>query len=157
LLVVLHHAEVMKLGLDEVDALTGPLLGRPKSATFRTMVVVGLDTMHHVVHTMHEYLRDDPWHALFKLPHWLSTLISKGHLGQKTGQGVYRKAGKVIEVFDPALSDYRPMRGELDDELKVIMKTPNPQQRMQQLMDSSSRQAQFLTACFRDLFHYCAY
>ena len=55
----------MDMGLDEVDALTGPLLGRPKSATYRTMDVVGLDTMQHVVNTMQEQLIEDPWHNCF--------------------------------------------------------------------------------------------
>lgn len=70
LLATLHHTTEMGLGLDEVDALTGALLGRPKSATFRTMDVVGLDTMAHVVHTMEQQLQEDPWHSYFSLPDW---------------------------------------------------------------------------------------
>ncbi|CEK10862.1 3-hydroxyacyl-CoA dehydrogenase/enoyl-CoA hydratase family protein [Legionella hackeliae] len=157
LLATLHHAEAMNLGLDEVDALTGALLGRPKSATFRTMDVVGLDTMAHVVNTMNEQLSDDPWHAHFKLPDWLMALIKEGHLGQKTGQGIYRKNGKVIEVFDLGSRDYRPAKGEVSDKLKAIMKTPDASQRMQHLIASDDKQAKFITACYRDLFHYCAY
>ncbi|KTD26179.1 MULTISPECIES: 3-hydroxyacyl-CoA dehydrogenase/enoyl-CoA hydratase family protein [Legionella] len=157
LLATVHHAEAMKLGLDEVDALTGPLLGRPKSATFRTMDVVGLDTMQHVVHTMEEQLGDDPWHALFKLPNWLTQLIKAGHLGQKSGQGIYRKAGKTIEVYDLELGNYRPAKGEISQELAGIMKITDPVQRMQLLMASNDKQAKFISACYRDLFHYCAY
>ncbi|OCH98685.1 3-hydroxyacyl-CoA dehydrogenase [Legionella jamestowniensis] len=157
LLATLHHAEAMNLGLDEVDALTGTLLGRPKSATFRTMDVVGLDTMAHVVNTMKEQLSDDPWHAHFKLPEWLTGLIKQGHLGQKAGQGIYRKNGKIIEVYDLSSQSYRPAKGEVSEELKAIMKTPDAAQRMQHLMSSSNKQAQFLMACYRDLFHYCAY
>ena len=157
LLATLHHAETMNLGLDEVDALTGPLLGRPKSATFRTMDVVGLDTMQHVVHTMHEQLKEDPWHAFFQLPGWLNRLIKEGLLGQKTGQGIYRKNGKVIEVYDLKSASYRPAKGEVSSELLGIMKTKDPAERMKLLMASKDKQAQFLTACFRDLFHYCAY
>ncbi|WP_028387921.1 3-hydroxyacyl-CoA dehydrogenase/enoyl-CoA hydratase family protein [Legionella fairfieldensis] len=157
LLITLHHAQTMKLGLDEVDALTGPLLGRPKSATFRTMDVVGLDTMQHVVHTMQEQLKEDPWHTLFTLPGWLTQLIQDGHLGQKTGQGIYRKNGKVIEVFDVDSGNYRPAQGELSDEVKNIMKIKEPTQRIQSLVASKDKQAQFLLACYRDLFHYSAY
>ncbi|KTD36363.1 3-hydroxyacyl CoA dehydrogenase oxidoreductase protein [Legionella nautarum] len=157
LLVTIHHAEKMKLGLDEVDALTGPLLGRPKSATFRTMDVVGLDTMEHVVHTMDEQLEKDPWHDSFKLPKWLLGLIKEGNLGQKSGQGIYRKNGKIIEVFDIDSGNYRPAKGEVSQELKGIMKTTDPVQRMQLLMASNDKQAKFITACYRDLFHYCAY
>lgn len=157
LLAIMHHAQAMKLGLDEVDALTGPLLGRPKSATFRTMDVVGLDTMQHVVHTMQQQLTDDPWHSTFKMPEWLIGLIKEGHLGQKSGQGIYRKNGKNIEVFDLDSNAYHPAKGEVSDELKAIMKTNDPAQRMQLLVSSNNKQAKFLTACYRDLFHYCAY
>lgn len=157
LLVTLHHAERMNLGLDEVDALTGPLLGRPKSATFRTMDVVGLDTMDHVVHTMDEQLPKDPWHPLYKLPQWLQGLIKDGHLGQKSGQGIYRKNGKQIEVYDLNTKTYRPSNPVVSDEVKSIMKIANPVERMQKLAASSDKQAQFIIACFRDLFHYCAY
>ncbi|MGC1182258.1 3-hydroxyacyl-CoA dehydrogenase/enoyl-CoA hydratase family protein [Legionella sp.] len=157
LLTTLHHAAAMKIGLDEVDALTGPLLGRPKSATFRTMDVVGLDTMQHVVHTMQQHLQEDPWHHSFKLPEWLIGLIKEGHLGQKSGQGIYRKNGKIIEVYDVQSATYRPAKTEVSDELKAIMSNSDPVSRMHNLMISDNKQAQFLAACFRDLFHYCAY
>jgi len=157
LLATVHHATEMGIGLDEVDALTGPLLGRPKSATFRTMDVVGLDTMAHVVNTMQEQLKEDPWHAYFKLPEWLNGMIKEGHLGQKTGQGIYRKNGKSIEVYDLKSKSYRPSQTVVHDEVKAIMKTVDPVARMQHLMTSTNIQAQFLAACFRDLFHYCAY
>lgn len=157
LLSTLHHAIAMDMGLDEVDALTGSLLGRPKSATFRTMDVVGLDTMEHVVHTMQQQLPDDPWHKIFTLPDWLLALIKSGALGQKTGQGIYRKNGSAIEVYDIKAAAYRPSKSEVSDELKSIMKTADPAARMQALMTSTNKQAQFLAACFRDVFHYCAY
>ena len=157
LLTILHHAMAMNIGLDEVDALTGPLLGRPKSATFRTMDVVGLDTMQHVVDTMQQQLSNDPWHAYYQLPEWLLTLIKNGQLGQKSGAGIYRKNGKVIEVYDIDTASYRPSKSELSDAIKTIMKVKDPKDRMHQLMKSSDKQAQFLAACYRDLFHYCAY
>ena len=157
LLATLHHAETMKLGLDEVDALTGTLLGRPKSATFRTMDVVGLDTMQHVVNTMQEQLLQDHWHSRFQLPKWLVGLIQKGHLGQKSGQGIYRKQGKAIEVYDVQTDSYRVAKGVVDDEIKDIMRAADPRERMQRLFASNHPQAKFLGACFNDLFHYSAY
>lgn len=157
ILAIMHHAEAMNLGLDEVDALTGPLLGRPKSATFRTMDVVGLDTMQHVVKTMQDQLKDDPWHAMFHLPSWMDKLIKDGHLGQKTGQGVYRKPGKTIEVYDTASGNYRTSEGTVSAELKTIMSNRNPMQRMQALLQSSDKQAKFIIACYRDVFHYTAW
>lgn len=157
LLSIMHHAEVMRLGLDEVDALTGTFIGRPKSATFRTMDVVGLDTMHHVVQTMHEYLKNDPWHSLFSLPSWFNELIQQNHLGQKTGQGIYRKNGKLIEIYDIASRTYRKAQACVDDEVNSILSIKDPMIRMDALIKSSNKQAQFLVACYRDLFHYCAY
>lgn len=157
LLTILHHTLAMEMDLDEVDALTGPLLGRPKSATYRTMDVVGLDTMKHVVNTMQEQLKNDPWHSIFKLPEWLNSLIQDGHLGQKTGQGIYRKNGKIIEVYDIKTGTYKPSKAVVSDELMQLMHQIDPVVRMKNLIASSNKQAKFLVACFRDLFHYCAY
>lgn len=158
LLTILNQAEQFNLGFDEVDALTGSLIGRPKSATFRTMDVVGLDTMQHVVQTMQNELKNDPWHSLFTLPTWFQNLIKEGHLGQKTGQGIYRKIGKNIEVFDTKTGEYRLAKGEVEDDLKAILRIPDPSQRMDSLMSASnSNQAQFLAAILRNLFHYSAY
>lgn len=157
LLATLHHAQTLKIKPDEVDALTGALLGRPKSATFRTMDVVGLDTMQHVVHTMQQQLIDDPWHAFFKLPEWINALIQQEYLGQKSGQGIYSKKGQTIEVYDTDLGHYRPVDSKVDDEIKNIMSIPDPIKRMAGLRSSQNKQARFLVACYRDLFHYCAY
>lgn len=157
LLTSLHWADIFKLKLDEVDALTGVLVGRPKSATCRTMDVVGLDTMQHVVNTMQQQLKADPWHALFQLPNWLVSLIETGHLGQKTGQGIYRKRGQLIEVYDVDTNQYQPSQGMVSDEVKAIMAIKDPVEQMMRLMQASHPQAKFLSACFSDLFLYCAY
>lgn len=157
MLVIMHHTQAMNMGLDEVDALTGPLLGRPKSATFRTMDVVGLDTMVHVVHTMQQQLQEDPWHHLFEIPEWLTTLVNQGHLGQKSGQGIYRKQGKIIEVYDIQTKNYRESHASVSDDLLAIFKISSPVERMKALFNSTNKQAKFISACFRDLFHYCAF
>ncbi|MBA2647997.1 MAG: 3-hydroxyacyl-CoA dehydrogenase/enoyl-CoA hydratase family protein [Legionella sp.] len=157
LLSTLQHCMAMNMDLDEVDALTGTLLGRPKSASFRTMDVVGLDTLQHVVATMQSQLVDDPWHGLFCLPDWLLGLIKQGYLGQKTNQGIYKKQGSTIEVYDYNSNYWRPSQASLGDEIKAIMKIKNSAERMQALFSSNDKQAMFLSRCFRDLFHYCAY
>ena len=156
ILAVMHHTARMGLGFDEVDALTGPLIGRPKSATYRTADVVGLDTMAHVIGTMDATLADDPWHAYFKSPEWLAGLIAKGALGQKTKGGIFRKEGKVINVLDLASGTYRPSAGEVAPEVLAILKNRNPADRFAQLHASQHPQAQFLWAIFCDVFHYCA-
>jgi 3-hydroxyacyl-CoA dehydrogenase len=110
ILAVMHHTAAFGLGFDEVDALTGPKIGRPKSATYRTADVVGLDTLAHVVKTMQDTLPNDPWHAHFTTPAWLTALIAQGALGQKTRCGIFRKQGKEIQVLDLAKQDYRDLR-----------------------------------------------
>ena len=157
ILSTLHHTAASGLGFDQVDALTGPLLGRPKSATYRTSDVVGLDTMAHVIKTMADTLPDDPWHKYFKSPEWLQALIAKGALGQKTGAGIFMKKGKDIVVLDLKAQDYRPASGEAAPEVVEILKTKNPSERFAKLRASEHPQAQFLWSLFRDLFHYSAF
>jgi 3-hydroxyacyl-CoA dehydrogenase len=157
ILSTMHHTEQSGLGFDVVDALTGPAIGRPKSATYRTADVVGLDTMAHVIKTMHDTLPDDPWHRYFKPPAWLSALIGKGALGQKTGAGVFRKVGKDINVLDLNQQDYRLADGKASDEVSAILAIKDPAEKFGKLRASADPQAQFLWAVFRDLFHYTAY
>jgi len=157
MLAAMHHTDQFKLGFDTVDALTGPALGRPKSATYRTADVVGLDTMAHVIKTMADTLPDDPWHQYFKAPVWLQGLIDKGALGQKTGGGFYRKVGKDIVVLDVAKGDFRPSEQKPSDEVAAILAIRDPSEKFAKLRASSDPQAQFLWATFRDLFHYTAY
>jgi len=157
MLATMHHTEQFKLGFDVVDALTGPAVGRPKSATYRTADVVGLDTMAHVIKTMADTLADDPWHEYFKAPAWLQGLIEQGALGQKTGAGFYRKAGKDIVVLDVAKRDYRVSEQKASDEVAAILAIRDPAEKFAKLRASSDPQAQFLWATFRDLFHYTAY
>jgi 3-hydroxyacyl-CoA dehydrogenase len=156
ILAVMHHTQQFGLGFDEVDGLTGPLIGRPKSATYRTADVVGLDTMAHVIKTMQDTLPNDPWHKYYAAPAWLSALISKGALGQKTKCGIFKKEGKAIKVLDLAAQDYRDSAGEVHADVLAILKNKNPAEKFAQLRASSHPQAQFLWAIFRDIFHYVA-
>jgi 3-hydroxyacyl-CoA dehydrogenase len=157
ILATIHHTHAFKLGFDEVDGLTGPLIGRPKSATFRTSDVVGLDTMAHVIKTMGDTLPNDPWHPYFKAPAWLGVMIEKGALGQKTGAGIFRKVGKDIVVLDLEKQDYRPADRSAAPEVVEILKIRNPAEKFAKLRESQHPHAQFLWAMFRDLFHYSAY
>jgi len=156
ILAVMHHTARLGLGFDAVDALTGPKIGRPKSATYRTADVVGLDTLAHVVKTMQDTLPDDPWHDYFKTPEWLQALIAKGALGQKTKGGIFRKAGKEIQVLDLAAQDYRPSAGEIADEVVALLKIKSPAEKFAALRASNHPQAELLWSIFRDVFHYCA-
>lgn len=157
ILATMHHTAAFGLGFDTVDALTGPAIGRPKSATYRTADVVGLDTMAHVIGTMADTLPDDPWHPHFAAPAWLQALVAKGALGQKAGAGIYSKRGKDILVLDLGAKDYRPSAAEVAPEVAAMLKEKDPARKFAALRASDHPQAQFLWAVFRDLFHYSAY
>ncbi len=156
MLATIHEAEKFGLSYDLVDDLTGAKLGRAKSGTFRTADVVGLDTLGHVMRTMQENLHDDPFYALYKTPAVVEKLIADGKLGQKSGAGFYKKAGKDILRFDAAKSDYVPGGAKVDDLIARILKEKDPAKRIQALHDSTHPQAQFLWAILRDAFHYIA-
>lgn len=156
MLATIHHAERLGIGFDTVDALTGSLIGRPRSATFRTADVVGLDTFAHVVNTMRDTLPEDPWHKFYGVPAWLQGLIDQGALGQKTRKGVYHKVGRDIHVLDLKSGGYRNADGKADEAVVEILKNRNVAERFAQLHASTHPQAQFIWSIFRDSFHYCA-
>ena len=151
-----HHAAAYNLGFDTVDALTGRYLGRPRSATFRTLDIVGLDVFAHVVNTMRENLTNDPWHKHFELPGWLGYLVDQGALGQKTKRGIYQKIGKEIHVLDLHTKEYRLSDTKVDDGVKDMLHERDWAKKLTALHASAHPQAQFLWAVFRDVFHYCA-
>ncbi|MCB1583355.1 MAG: 3-hydroxyacyl-CoA dehydrogenase/enoyl-CoA hydratase family protein [Marinicella sp.] len=153
----MYHGAQFGIPFETIDALTGVLIGRPKSATFRTADVVGLDTLAHTITTMKNGLPDDPWHQYFVHPEWMTALIEKGALGQKSGAGVYMKKGRDILVLDTHKGEYVAQNTEIDPQVLEIMKKGNPQDRLTDLHAlKDSPQAQFLWSIFRDLFHYCA-
>ncbi|HEX4986049.1 MAG TPA: 3-hydroxyacyl-CoA dehydrogenase/enoyl-CoA hydratase family protein [Burkholderiales bacterium] len=156
ILAAFHHTRQFGLGFDEVDALTGSLIGRPKSATYRTADVVGLDTLAHVVNTMKDALPDDPWHKYYEVPDWFRRLLEQQAFGQKSGRGVYQKHGKDILVLDLKGNGYRPSAGEADASVVEILKNRNVAERFALLRASAHPQAQFMWAAFRDMLHYCA-
>jgi len=156
MLATIHHAERLGIGFDTVDALTGSLIGRPRSATFRTADVVGLDTFAHVVNTMRDTLPEDPWHRYYGVPAWLQGLIDQGALGQKSRKGVYQKVGGEIHVLDLKSGAYRNADGKANESVVEILKNKNVAERFAQLHASTHPQAQFIWSVFRDSFHYCA-
>ena len=152
----MHHTAAFGLAFDVVDSLTGPAIGRAKSATYRTGDVVGLDTLSLTIKTLADTLPNDPWHPFYVSPAWMAALIAKGALGQKTKAGVFTKKGKDIMVLDLAKQDYVVSTGKMADEVAAILKIKNPAEQFAALRASAHPQAQFLWSIFRDLFHYCA-
>ena len=107
---VFHWMKEYGLGVAEVDVVFGPAMGRPKSAVFRTVDIVGLDTMAHVFATIGEGCPDDPWRDRFVVPGEMQALIADGRLGGKTGAGFYKKVrgeqGSTILSLDLDTLDY---------------------------------------------------
>ena len=150
------HAQQYGLGFDLVDALTGRYLGRPKSATFRTLDIVGLDVFAHVVETMRTNLTDDPWHQHYDMPEWFKYLVDQGALGQKVKKGIYQKIGKDIHVLDLHTKQYKLSEAKVDDGVKEILRERDWAKKLAGLRNNPHPQAQFLWATFRDVFQYCA-
>jgi 3-hydroxyacyl-CoA dehydrogenase len=108
--VTIYTAIQQKLTVEEVDKLTGTIVGRAKSATFRTADVVGLDTMAHVTNTTYEKVVDDEEREMFKNPDILNILIEDGRLGQKTKAGFYKKTEEGILSVDLKTGEYGPQK-----------------------------------------------
>ena len=153
LLATMYHADELGIPLEVVDQITGKPLGRPKSGTYRTMDVVGLDTMKHAINTMDVGLRDDPWSQYYQTPAYIAQMVEQGVLGQKTGKGIYAQKGKL--VFSPAKGDYVAADNKFDKAVAAMLSGPNWAENFQALRDSDHPQAQFIYRSLRDLFHYC--
>jgi 3-hydroxyacyl-CoA dehydrogenase len=107
------------LGIDEVDALTGPLIGRPKTATFRTGDLSGIDVLAHVTAGLAQATGED-----LRLPDWVHGLVEAGRLGNKAGAGFYRKEGKDFLVLDTRSGEYRAQREPEIPGLKELLRKP---------------------------------
>jgi 3-hydroxyacyl-CoA dehydrogenase len=115
MVLALRMLDEFSLSLDEVDALTGPALGRAKSATFRTADLTGLDVLNHVAKELAEATGED-----FALPDWVLQLIARGDFGEKTGAGFYKKIGKEIHTLDRKSLTYAPQKRIDSPELAAL-------------------------------------
>lgn len=110
-MVVMHLLEKYQLGIEIIDEILGPPLGKPKSAVFRTTDIVGIDTLVHVANNIYENCIEDEERELFKVPEFLKKMVEKGLLGQKAGTGFYkvesRDGEKKILVIEPTSLEYR--------------------------------------------------
>ena len=155
MMLTFREVERSGLGYDIVDDLTGKKMGRASSATFRTADVVGLDTMAHVIKTLQNGAKDDPFSGAFETPAALTALLEKGNFGQKTKAGFFKKVGKDILQFDAAKGDYVTGGGKCDKDVADILRKPAAE-RLKALRESTNPQAQFVWAILRNGFHYAA-
>ncbi len=157
MLSTMKEVETYGLSFDVVDDLTGKRLGRASSGTFRTADVVGLDTLAHVIKTLQDNLdeKTDPFYGSFGTPPVLAKLIEKGHLGQKTRAGFYKKVGRDVQRFELDSENYVPGGQKADEVYGRMLKKPAGE-RLKLLRNSEGPQGRFLWAILRNGFHYAA-
>ncbi|MDB9913210.1 3-hydroxyacyl-CoA dehydrogenase/enoyl-CoA hydratase family protein [Flavobacteriaceae bacterium] len=154
-----HLVKEMGLTVEEVDKLTGPVIGRPKSATFRTVDVVGLDTLVHVANGIYENCPDDEEHEVFKLPAFVNTLMENKWLGSKSGQGFYKKAkdenGKSqILGLDLKTLAYRKGKRATFPTLELTKNIANVIDRFKVLVAGKDKAGEFYRKNFSLMFSY---
>lgn len=151
-----HLVQEMGLTIEEVDKLTGPVIGRPKSATFRTVDVVGLDTLVHVANGIYQNCISDEAHSLFKLPSFIDKMMENKWLGSKTGQGFYKKVDKDILSLDLTTLEYRPNKKASFATLELTKTIDKPIDRFRVLVKGKDKAGDFYRKNFAAMFAYCS-
>ena len=159
IMALMHLVEKLDLTVEEVDKFTGPALGRPKSATFRTSDVVGLDTMIKVAKGLYDNCPDDKAHELFKLPGFVAKMEENKWLGDKTRQGFYKKIktadGKTeILALDLKTLEYRPQEKVKSATLELTKPIENVRERMKVFAAGKDKAAEVFRSSFFGLFEY---
>ncbi|WP_218599621.1 3-hydroxyacyl-CoA dehydrogenase/enoyl-CoA hydratase family protein [Polaribacter sp. NJDZ03] len=154
-----HQVKELGLTVEEVDKLTGPVIGRPKSATFRTVDVVGLDTLVHVANGIYENCPDDEAHDLFKLPEFINKMMENKWLGSKTGQGFYKKTvntegKKEILTLDLDTLEYRSSKRAKFATLELTKTIDKPIDRFKVLVGGKDKAGEFYRKNFAAMFAY---
>lgn len=149
----------MGLNIDQIDKLTGPVIGRPKSATFRTSDVVGLDTLVKVSNNLYAGLLDDEGREMFNLPDIVNTLMEKNWLGDKTKQGFYKKTkdekGKTqILTLDLESLEYKPKQKVKFGTLEATKPIENVKDRFKMLLGGKDKAGEFYRDSFYGVFQY---
>lgn len=156
---IAHLVEKLDLTVEEVDKFTGPVIGHPKSATFRTSDVVGLDTLVHVANGLYENCPEDESHALFQLPEFMDKLNQNKWLGDKTKQGFYKKIkneqGKSeILALDLKTFEYRSAQKVKSATLEMTKPITDLKARLKVLVTGKDKAGAFYRASFSGLFQY---
>ncbi len=154
-----HQVKEMGLTVEEVDKLTGPVIGRPKSATFRTVDVVGLDTLVHVANGIYENVPEDEEHQTFKLPKFVNTMMESKWLGSKSGQGFYKKVknddgSSEILSLDLDSLEYRKSKKASFATLEKTKSVDNVTDRFPILIKGEDKAGEFYRKNFGAMFAY---
>ena len=162
IMALFHLVEEMGLTVDEVDKLTGPVLGRPKSATFRTCDVVGLDTLVHVANGMRDNCPDDEQNTLFTLPDYIDKMVENNWLGSKSKQGFYKKVkdenGKSqILSLDLKTLEYNAKQRAKFATLEMTKTVDDLKVRTKMLYSGKDKAGEFYQRSFNGLFAYVSH
>ena len=156
-----HRVKDLEMTIEEVDKLTGPVIGRPKSATFRTVDVVGLDTLVHVANGIKEHCTSDERHELFSLPDFIESMMEANRLGSKTGEGFYKKIKKdgksEILSLELTTGEYRAAKKAKFATLEKTKSVSNVADRFPILVGGSDKAGEFYRLVFADLFAYVSH
>ncbi|MGB8374388.1 MAG: 3-hydroxyacyl-CoA dehydrogenase family protein, partial [Salegentibacter sp.] len=157
-----HMVKEMDMTIEEVDKLTGPVIGRQKSATFRTVDVVGLDTLVHVANGLHKGVPEDEAHDLFALPDFIGTMVENEWFGSKSGQGFYKKIKKddgssEIKSLDLNSMEYRDRKSANFATLELTKTIDNVEDRFKVLVNGKDKAGEFYRKTFSDLFAYVSH
>ena len=155
LLLTVKNAMKFDIPLEVVDILTGTAIGRPKSATFRTADVVGLDILQNAVATS-KTVKHDPWNEIHKLPEFIENMIANGHLGQKSKKGIYEKKSDGIYVYDLGTEKYRPANKTPPRSVMKILALKDDCEKLKRLSNSNEKHHKFLWLTLSELLQYCS-
>ena len=163
MMAVMHTMEKLELSIDEIEALTGPVMGRPKSATFRTADIVGIDTLVKVANGVYDNCPDDEAREQFVLPDWLNKMVENNWLGDKTKQGFFKKlpasAAGVKEIFTLNLKtlEYEPRRKSKFATLEAAKPIEDLTTRIKTLYAGSDKAGEFCRQFHYQLFSYISH
>ena len=161
IMLIFNSMEKLGLTIDEIEALTGPIIGRPKSATFRTADIVGIDTLVKVAKGVADNCPNDEALAIFNIPSWLEKMLANNWLGDKTGQGFFKKlkseAGKEILTLNLQTLEYGARNKPKFASLEAAKPIEDLKQRLQLLQASPDKAGDFYKAFHYGLFSYISH
>jgi 3-hydroxyacyl-CoA dehydrogenase len=162
LMAIFKLVDQLGLTIDEIEALTGPIIGRPKSATFRTADVVGIDTLVNVAKGVHDNCPDDESRAIFIVPAWLEKMVENKWLGDKTGQGFFskkknEKGEREIFTLDLKTFEYKPRAKAKFATIETAKAVDDLAQRLKLLVNGQDKAGEFYRQFHYLLFSYISH
>jgi len=160
---IFHIMEKLELNIDEIDVLTGPVIGRPKSATFRTADVVGIDTLVKVAIGVKDSCTGDEAKDTFEIPLWLQKMVDNNWLGDKTGQGFFKKmpptskGEKEIKTLNLKTFEYEPRQKPKFPTLEAAKLVDNLKEKLKVLISGKDKAREFYRAFHYSLFSYISH